>query len=162
MVFCCCVALFSLVTDWDFLLRWIMEMLMRERPPPPLLFLLEEGEAWLKPALLVGLACWLCEGEGRCGCLGLASRSRRDMDTALPAAVLPLGVADREPLFEDEEMPDIIMEWVMVGMRSVRRRAALGGGAEEGAAQKLWDIRPPPPESSPRYGIVRVGLFRSL
>ncbi len=45
VVFCCCVALFSLVTDWDFLLRWIMEMLMRERPPPPLLFLLEEGEA---------------------------------------------------------------------------------------------------------------------
>ncbi len=57
------------------------------------------------------------------------------METALPAAAEEVrGVEDLE-CGEAEEMPEVIMLCVMVGMRSVRRRAA-----EDTA--KLWLIIP--------------------
>ena len=121
--------LFSLVMDWAFLFRCIMDMLMRERLGLSLLLgrgglLLrwEAGvvEAW--PKLLLARACGVVTATWG-GCLGLASWSSLDMETALPV----LGVDDLEEAVGCWT-PESAMLWVMVGMRSVRRLAAEGPG----------------------------------
>ncbi len=137
--------------DCAFLFRCIMEMLMRDRLGFSLPLwgrgrglLVEEGGArlergeawWWRTKLLASCACVLlllplplpaaASCCGRCGCLGLASWSNLDMETALPV----LGVDD---LGDDARWwtPERAMACVMVGTRSVRRRAALGAAAGE-------------------------------
>lgn len=127
-----------------FLLRWIMETLMRLEgggADPPSDLLLFDGSGELKLGL--GLAC---EVVVVLGSLGLASWSSLDMEAAiadLPAlpARLPLGVFD---LDEDMELrPEAAMWLVMVGMRSVRRRCAEEPPPEEDG-ENDWDMKSSP------------------